>query len=101
MVAVRAGAADVVQLLLSHNVDVNAQSKPGEVPVFACQRQTLVSKGIGIVRGGWPERGERSPIGGAKTSVICNTCRQFSIDTVIGGSRSGYEQPMQMASRRC
>ncbi len=73
MVAVRAGAADVVQLLLSRKVDVNAQSKPGAVPDFRLPGSNAGSKGVGIVRGGWPERGERSPIGGAKTSLLYAT----------------------------
>jgi ankyrin repeat protein len=73
MVAVRAGAAEVVQLLLSHNVDVNAQSKQGAVPDFRLPAANAGSKGIGIVRGGWPERGERSPIGGAKTPLLYAT----------------------------
>lgn len=73
MVAVRAGAADVVQLLLSRNVDVNAQSKPGAVPDFRLPASNAGSKGVGIVRGGWPERGERAPIGGAKTPLLYAT----------------------------
>ncbi len=73
MVAVRAGAADVVQLLLSKNVDVNSQSKPGAVPEFRLPGANAGSKGVGIVRGGWPERGERAPIGGAKTPLLYAT----------------------------
>jgi uncharacterized protein len=73
MVAVRAGATDVVQLLLSHKVDVNAQSKAGAVPDFRLPASNAGSKGVGIVRGGWPERGERSPIGGAKTPLLYAT----------------------------
>lgn len=73
MVAVRAGATDVVQVLLSHDVDVNAQSKPGAVPDFRLPSSNAGSKGVGIVRGGWPERGERSPVGGAKTPLLYAT----------------------------
>lgn len=73
MVAVRAGAEDVTQLLLSRGADVNAQSKAGAVPDFRLPGSNAGSKGVGIVRGGWPERGERSPVGGAKTPLLYAT----------------------------
>ncbi len=73
MVAVRAGAVDVAQLLLSRSVDVNAQSRAGAIPDFRLPASNAGSKGVGIVRGGWPERGERSPVGGAKTPLLYAT----------------------------
>ncbi len=73
MVAVRAGATESAQLLLASGAAVNAQTKAGAVPEFRLPASNAGSKGIGIVRGGWPERGERSPVGGAKTSLLYAT----------------------------
>jgi len=73
MVAARSGAADVASLLLSHGADVNAKSKGGAVPDFRLPASNAGSKGIGIVRGGWPEQGERAPVAGAKTPLLYAT----------------------------
>jgi ankyrin len=73
MVAVRASAAQSVQLLLTSGADVNLQTKAGAVPDFRPPASNAGSKGIGIVRGGWPERGERTPVGGAKTPLLYAT----------------------------
>ncbi|MGV3592829.1 MAG: ankyrin repeat domain-containing protein [Gammaproteobacteria bacterium] len=73
MLAVRAGAPDSVRLLLASGADVDAQSRAGAVPDFRLPSQNAGSKGVGIVRGGWPERGERSPVGGAKTPLLYAT----------------------------
>lgn len=73
MLAVRAGTPDSVQLLLASGADVDAQSRAGAVPDFRLPSQNAGSKGVGIVRGGWPERGERSPVGGAKTPLLYAT----------------------------
>lgn len=70
MVAARIGAAPVVRLLLDSAVDVNAQTRRGAVPAFRLPSSNAGSKGAGIVRGGWPERGERDPIPGAKTALL-------------------------------
>lgn len=73
MVAVRAGSADIARLLLDRGADVNVQTVAGPVPAMRLPASNAGSKGIGIVRGGWPERGERSPIGGAKTPLLYAT----------------------------
>lgn len=73
MVGARAGAADVVALLLRAGANPDAQSLAGEVPDFRLPGQNAGSKGVGIVRGGWPERGMRSPVGGAKTPLLYAT----------------------------
>src|SRR5690606_7551904 len=62
-----------VNLLLARGADVNAQTKAGAVPDFRLPASNAGSKGIGIVRGGWPERGERAPVGGAKTPLLYAT----------------------------
>jgi len=73
MVAIRSASADTVKLLLQHGADVNAQTVAGPVPAFRLPGSNAGSKGVGIVRGGWPAQGERSPVGGAKTALLYAT----------------------------
>jgi len=73
MVAVRADAPAVVELLLDTNVDVNAQIVMGEVPRMRLPSENAGSKGVGINRGGIPERGERAPVAGGKTALMYAT----------------------------
>lgn len=80
MIGVRSGFSDVVSLLLSRGADVNVQTLPGAVPDFRLPSQNAGSKGIGINRGGWPERGMRAPVGGAKTPLLYAT-RQGDLET--------------------
>jgi ankyrin repeat protein len=70
MVAAREGHVDLVRLLLAQGAQVNAQTRAGRVPAFRTPGSNAGSKGSGIVRGGWPERGERDPIPGAKTALL-------------------------------
>ncbi|MBX5460866.1 MAG: ankyrin repeat domain-containing protein [Steroidobacteraceae bacterium] len=70
MLAARYGNADVVRLLLQRGAQVDAQTRTGEVPRFRPPSANSGSKGAGIVRGGWPERGERDPVPGAKTPLL-------------------------------
>ncbi len=73
MHGVRSGSSDVVALLIKAGADVNVQSLAGEVPKFRLPAESAGSKGVGIIRGGWPERGMRAPIGGAKTPLLYAT----------------------------
>ena len=75
MVAVREGHADVVRLLLDAGADVNAQTRAGAVPEFRSPSDNAGSKGVGIIRGGWPEHGMRAPVPGAKTPLLYATRR--------------------------
>jgi ankyrin repeat protein len=75
MVAVREGHADVVRLLLEAGADVNAATRAGAVPAFRRPSDNAGSKGVGIIRGGWPERGMRPPVPGAKTPLLYATRR--------------------------
>jgi ankyrin repeat protein len=70
MVAARAGHEDVARLLIRHGAKVDAQTRTGETPKFRLPSSNSGSKGAGIVRGGWPERGERDPTPGAKTPLL-------------------------------
>ncbi len=73
MHGVRSGSSEVVALLVEAGADVNAQSLAGEVPRFRLPSESAGSKGVGIIRGGWPERGMRAPVGGAKTPLLYAT----------------------------
>lgn len=70
MFASRAGQAAVARLLIQHGAQLDAQTRTGKVPPFRTPASNSGSKGAGIVRGGWPERGERDPIPGAKTPLL-------------------------------
>lgn len=73
MVAARAGHAPIVSLLLQHGAKVDVQTRTGPTPKFRSPASNSGSKGAGIVRGGWPERGERDPTPGAKTPLLYAT----------------------------
>jgi ankyrin repeat protein len=73
MLAVRSGSASLVSLLLEHGADLNSRSLMGPEPDFRKPEDNAGSKGVGIVRGGWPARGERAPIAGAKTPLLYAT----------------------------
>ena len=55
--------------------DVDAATRAGAVPAFRRPADNAGSKGVGIIRGGWPERGMRPPVPGAKTPLLYATRR--------------------------
>lgn len=73
MVAARAGHAPIVTLLIRHGAKVDAATRTGATPKFRSPASNSGSKGAGIIRGGWPERGERDPTPGAKTPLLYAT----------------------------
>jgi ankyrin repeat protein len=75
MLAVRDEQLGLVQRLLAAGADVNAQSLAGEEMRFILPAEVPVgtSKGVGINRMGWPDRGARQPIAGAKTPLLYAT----------------------------
>ena len=75
MIAVREGRADIVRLLLDAGADANAATRAGAEPDFRRPSDNAGSKGIGIIRGGWPERGMRPPVPGGKTPLLYATRR--------------------------
>ena len=70
MIAARGGSEPIVRLLIERGAQVNAQTRTGPTPTFRPPGSNSGSKGAGIVRGGWPERGERDPVPGAKTPLL-------------------------------
>jgi ankyrin repeat protein len=81
MFAARGGHTAVAQLLIKHGAQVDAQTRTGNAPEFRTPGSNSGSKGAGIVRGGWPERGERDPTPGAKTPLLY-AAREGHLDTV-------------------
>lgn len=65
MFAVRGDNPDVVGLLVDRGADVNVTTRVGDTPRWVLPNSVPgFSFGIGIVRGGLPERGVRDPIPG-------------------------------------
>ncbi|MGD8808904.1 MAG: ankyrin repeat domain-containing protein, partial [Gammaproteobacteria bacterium] len=79
--AARLGSASVVTVLVAHQADVEARTRAGEIPPFRLPQDNAGSKGVGIVRGGWPEHGMRYAVAGAKTPLLYAT-RVGSLDIV-------------------
>ena len=71
MGAVRENHSDVVRLLVERRADVNAQTRTGATPPWVLPNSVPgFGHGIGIVRGGLPERGSRYLIPGALTPLL-------------------------------
>jgi len=84
MVAVREGHLELAELLLESGADVDAQTFAEEPPRFIPPSESPdgLSKGVGIIRAGWPEgRGKRFPAGGSKTALLYAT-RHGRLDIV-------------------
>ena len=71
MFAVRENQPDIMRLLIERGADVNAQTRTGPTPRFELPNSRPgFSNGVGIVRGGWSERGLRAPIPGAMFPLL-------------------------------
>jgi len=71
MIAVRDNHPDVVKLLIDRGAAVNAQTRTGQTPGWILPNSVPgFGHGIGIVRGGLPERGSRYFIPGALTPLL-------------------------------
>jgi ankyrin repeat protein len=76
MFAVRDNHPDIVQLLVDRGTDVNAKTRQGETPGWILPNSVPgFGHGIGIVRGGLPERGSRYFIPGALTPLLYAAAR--------------------------
>lgn len=71
MVAVRENHPEVVRLLVDRRADVNATTRTGRTPPWLLPNSVPgFGHGIGIVRGGLPERGSRYLIPGGLTPLL-------------------------------
>src|SRR5215471_10061194 len=71
MIAVRENHPAVVQLLVERGAQVNVQTRTGDTPSWILPNSVPgFGHGIGIVRGGLPERGSRYLIPGAMTPLL-------------------------------
>ncbi len=70
MWAVRANDSKAVALLVEYGAAVNARTREGAAPAFRPPGAGGGSHGVGIVRGGWPERGYRDAQPGGMTPLL-------------------------------
>ncbi|HJR68528.1 MAG TPA: ankyrin repeat domain-containing protein [Gammaproteobacteria bacterium] len=72
MLAVREGHPKVVELLLARSADVDARTRVGPTPRFVppCKGTGCGSEGVGINRGGLPDRGRRGAALGGMTPLL-------------------------------
>jgi ankyrin repeat protein len=72
MIAARGNSAEATALLLEHGADINARTSVGPTPPFVppCKGTGCGSEGVGINRGGLPERGRRDPVKGGMTPLL-------------------------------
>src|SRR4030095_10581923 len=70
MVAIRENKPDVVRTLIARGANVNAKTRVGATPAWVLPNSVPVfGHGIGIVRGGSPDRGRRQPIPGGMSPL--------------------------------
>lgn len=72
MLAVRENNVDAISLLIDRGADVNAATRVGEPPAFVppCKGTGCGSEGVGINRGGLPDRGRRDSAKGGMTPLL-------------------------------
>jgi ankyrin repeat protein len=72
MIAVREHHPDVAKLLIEHGADVDARTRAGPAPKFVppCKGTGCGSEGVGINRGGLPDRGRRGSAAGGMTPLL-------------------------------
>ncbi len=72
MLAARGNNAEAISLLLDRGADINAATRIGEPPAFVppCKGTGCGSEGVGINRGGLPDRGRRDMTKGGMTPLL-------------------------------
>ena len=72
MLAARGNSPDAIALLLDNGADINARTSVGETPAFTppCKGTGCGSEGVGINRGGLPDRGRRDAVKGGMTPLL-------------------------------
>jgi ankyrin repeat protein len=66
----RATRPPVARLLLDRGANVAVRTRTGPTPPWVPPNAGGGSHGLGIIRGGWPERGARDAIPGAMTALL-------------------------------
>jgi ankyrin len=72
MLAVRENHPGAVKVLLENGASLNAHTRVGPAPIFRlpCKGTGCGSEGVGINRGGVPDRGQRAAINGGMTPLL-------------------------------
>ena len=72
MIAVREDHGDAIDILLAAGASPDAQTRTGPTPPFVppCKGTGCGSEGVGINRGGLPDRGRRAEIKGGMTPLL-------------------------------
>jgi ankyrin repeat protein len=72
MLAVRENNIDAISLLIERGAEVNVFTRIGEAPAFVkpCKGTGCGSEGVGINRGGLPDRGRRDSAKGGMTPLL-------------------------------
>jgi ankyrin repeat protein len=72
MIAVRENQVPAVDLLIKAGASVNVQTRKGPTPAFVppCKGTGCGSEGVGINRGGLPDRGRRAEVKGGMTPLL-------------------------------
>jgi len=72
MLAARSNSPEATALLLDKGADIDARTLVGETPAFTppCKGTGCGSEGVGINRGGLPDRGRRDPVKGGMTPLL-------------------------------
>ena len=70
MWAVRSNNLRALQLLVEHGATIDAATRVGATPTWVPPNAGGGSHGLGIIRGGWPERGSRAATPGGMTALL-------------------------------
>ena len=72
MIAVRENQVEAVEFLIGRHAAVDAQTRKGPLPPFVkpCKGTGCGSEGVGINRGGLPDRGRRAEAKGGMTPLL-------------------------------
>src|SRR5262249_22970723 len=72
MLAVRENHPEAVRVLIERGAALNAHTRIGPTPAFRppCKGTGCGSEGVGINRGGVPDRGQRAAINGGMTALV-------------------------------
>ncbi|HEY5666148.1 MAG TPA: ankyrin repeat domain-containing protein, partial [Gammaproteobacteria bacterium] len=83
MIAVREGNPAAARLLIDRGAEVDARTRAGPAPAFTppCKGTGCGSEGVGINRGGLPDRGRRDAAQGGMTALLY-AARDGSTDMV-------------------